>query len=67
MLKTKLLGAVLVGCAKEYNDLLQMMLNGLEIPENPESLIMPGFDQATAKAGGSGVDLLPRQRNDLFM
>ena len=49
MLKTKLLGAVLVGCAKEYNDLLQMMLNGLEIPENPESLIMPGFDQAAAK------------------
>lgn len=36
-----------------------MMLNGLDIPENPESLIMPGFDQATAKAGGSGVDLLP--------
>ena len=57
--KTKLLGAVLVGCAKEYNDLLQMMLNGLAVPENPESLIMPGFDQATAKAGGSGVDLLP--------
>ncbi|MFI7919085.1 nitrite reductase (NAD(P)H), partial [Acinetobacter baumannii] len=27
--KTKLLGAVLVGDAKEYNDLLQMMLNGL--------------------------------------
>ncbi len=39
--KTKLLGAVLVGCAKEYNDLLQMMLNGLALPENPESLIMP--------------------------
>ncbi len=32
--KTKLLGAVLVGCAKEYNDLLQMMLNGLEVPES---------------------------------
>ena len=57
--KTKLLGAVLVGCAKEYNDLLQMMLNGLAIPENPESLIMPGYAQSTAKAGSSGVDLLP--------
>ncbi|WP_217431192.1 MULTISPECIES: nitrite reductase large subunit NirB [Acinetobacter] len=57
--KTKLLGAVLVGCAKEYNDLLQMMLNGLEIPENPESLIMPGYAQSGAKTGGSGVDLLP--------
>ena len=42
--KTQLLETVLVGCAKEYNDLLQMMLNGLAIPENPESLIMPGFD-----------------------
>lgn len=57
--KTKLLGAVLVGCAKEYSDLLQMMLNGLAVPEQPESLIMPGFDQATSKSGGSGIDLLP--------
>ena len=57
--KTKLLGAVLVGDAKEYNDLLQMMLNGLALPEMPESLIMPGFADSGAKAGGSGVDLLP--------
>ncbi|BFM35414.1 nitrite reductase large subunit NirB [Acinetobacter towneri] len=57
--KTKLLGAVLVGCAKEYSDLVQMMLNGLAVPEQPESLIMPGFDQSTSKSGGSGVDLLP--------
>ncbi|MBF4520319.1 nitrite reductase large subunit [Acinetobacter towneri] len=57
--KTKLLGAVLVGCAKEYSDLLQMMLNGLAVPEQPESLIMPGFNQSTSKSGGSGVDLLP--------
>ncbi len=57
--KNRLLGAVLVGCAKEYNDLLQMMLNGLAVPEQPESLIMPGFAESGAKAGGSGVDLLP--------
>ncbi|WP_218950248.1 nitrite reductase large subunit NirB [Acinetobacter sp. YH16044] len=57
--KTKLLGAVLVGCAKEYNDLLQMMLNGLDVPESPESLIMPGYAQSAGKSGGSGVDLLP--------
>ena len=57
--KTKLLGAVLVGCAKEYSDLLQMMLNGLALPELPESLIMPGFASAPSKSGGSGVDLLP--------
>ena len=57
--KTRLLGAVLVGCAKEYSDLLQMMLNGLAVPEQLESLIMPGFDQSTSKSGGSGIDLLP--------
>lgn len=57
--RTKLLGAVLVGCAKEYSDLLQMMLNDLAVPEQPESLIMPGFDQSTSKSGGSGIDLLP--------
>uniref|UniRef100_A0A915DVN7 Uncharacterized protein n=1 Tax=Ditylenchus dipsaci TaxID=166011 RepID=A0A915DVN7_9BILA len=58
-IKPKLLGAVLVGDAKEYNDLLQMMLNGLALPEVPESLIMPGFEQSAGKSGGSGVDLLP--------
>jgi nitrite reductase (NADH) large subunit len=35
-----------------------MMLNGIAFPEVPESLIMPGFE-IQAKAGGSGVDLLP--------
>ncbi len=58
--KTKLLGAVLVGDAKEYNDLLQMMLNGMPLPAAPESLIMPGYSQSGAAAGGgTGVDLLP--------
>ena len=57
--QTELLGAVLVGCAKEYNELLQLMLNKTALPAQPESLIMPGFEQATAKTGGSGVDLLP--------
>ena len=56
--KTKLLGAVLVGDAKEYNDLLQMMLNALALPEKPETLIIAQTDAAT-QAGGSGVDLLP--------
>lgn len=36
-----------------------MMLNGLVLPENPESLIMPGYAQSSSKSGGSGVDLLP--------
>ncbi|MCU4412473.1 nitrite reductase large subunit NirB [Acinetobacter sp. WU_MDCI_Axc73] len=58
--KTCLLGAVLVGDAKEYSDLLQMMLNRMDLPEQPESLIMPGYAQSgAAKSGGSGVDLLP--------
>ncbi|MHA3116630.1 nitrite reductase large subunit [Acinetobacter sp. ANC 4635] len=57
--KSKVLGAVLVGDATEYSELLQMMLNGLALPEQPESLIMPGFSQGAAKTGGSGVDLLP--------
>ncbi|ESK41276.1 nitrite reductase [NAD(P)H], large subunit [Acinetobacter nectaris CIP 110549] len=57
--KNKLLGAVLVGCAKEYNDLLQMMLNGSPIPEHPESLIMPGYQTSVNKSGASGIDLLP--------
>ncbi|ANF83428.1 nitrite reductase large subunit (plasmid) [Acinetobacter sp. NCu2D-2] len=57
--KKQLLGAVLVGCAKEYGELLQLMLNQLPLPEQPESLIMPGFQQSGGKTGGSGVDLLP--------
>ena len=56
----KLLGAVLVGDAKEYSDLLQMMLNSMDLPENPDSLIVPQYGGSTVKAGGgTGVDLLP--------
>ncbi|WP_139851210.1 nitrite reductase large subunit NirB [Acinetobacter pullicarnis] len=57
--KTQLLGAVLVGCAKEYNHLLQMMLNDLALPEQPESLIMPAFAQGAVAAEGSAIDALP--------
>ena len=53
--KSKLLGAVLVGDAKEYNDLLQMMLNGMPVPAEPESLIMPGFAQARAAQAAAQV------------
>ncbi|HXG29283.1 MAG TPA: nitrite reductase large subunit NirB [Nevskiales bacterium] len=51
------LGAVLVGEAEEYGSLLQMMLNRIELPERPESLILPAVDGQ--KAGGLGVDKLP--------
>lgn len=55
-----LLGAVLVGDANEYSELLQMMLNGLKLPEHPDSLIVPQYGGSNVKAaGGTGVDLLP--------
>ncbi|WP_380180694.1 nitrite reductase large subunit NirB [Kalamiella sp. sgz302252] len=40
--KKQLLGGVLVGDSSEYSTLLQMMLNGMPLPETPESLILPG-------------------------
>ena len=53
----KLLGAVLVGNADEYGTLLQMALNGITLPEDPEFLILPSSD-GKAKPG-LGVDALP--------
>lgn len=53
----KLLGAVMVGDAAEYGTLLQMMLNGIALPESPEFLILPASD-GKAKPG-LGVDALP--------
>jgi nitrite reductase (NADH) large subunit len=53
----RLLGAVLVGDAAEYGTLLQMTLNGIELPEAPESLILPQSSGAPKK--GLGVDALP--------
>ncbi len=53
----KLLGAVMVGDASEYGTLLQMMLNGIELPESPEFMILP---QADGKARPAlGVQALP--------
>jgi nitrite reductase (NADH) large subunit len=52
----QLLGAMLVGDNSYYDTLLQYCTNGLELPEQPESLILP------ASEGGSptlGVDALP--------
>ncbi|MCI0655203.1 MAG: nitrite reductase large subunit NirB [Methylococcaceae bacterium] len=53
-----LLGAVLVGDASEYDTLLQYCLNGIELPEHPDSLILPARDGS--KAGALGPDKLPR-------
>lgn len=53
----KLLGAVLVGDADAYGNLLQICLNGIELPENPEVLIAPAG--AEGAIPGLGVDALP--------
>jgi nitrite reductase (NADH) large subunit len=52
-----LLGAVLVGDATEYGTLLQMELNGIKLPEHPDSLILPARDGAPPK--GLGIAALP--------
>jgi nitrite reductase (NADH) large subunit len=52
----KLLGAVLIGDTSDYDTLLQYALNDIELPEHPESLILPaGADAPPAL----GVDALP--------
>lgn len=54
---TYLLGAVMVGDASEYGTLLQMMLNRIALPADPEFLILP---QANGQSRpGLGVDALP--------
>ena len=52
----RLLGAVLVGDAGEYGTLLQYCLNGIELPENPDTLILPSRSEAPS---GLGPDALP--------
>ncbi len=52
-----LLGAVLVGNADEYGTLLQMKLNGIALPEEPEFLILPSSDGKARP--GLGADALP--------
>ena len=54
----RLLGAVLVGDAGEYGTLLQTMLHGMPLPEQPEDLILPARGAGGA-ASGSGVAALP--------
>lgn len=53
----KLLGAVLVGDVEAYGTLLQLMLNDMDIPGNPASLILPASDGE--EPVGLGVTALP--------
>ncbi len=52
----KLLGAVLVGDANGYSTLLQYCLNGIDLPDNPDSLILPPRSDQSV---GLGPDALP--------
>lgn len=52
----KLLGAVLVGDTEPYDALLQYYRSGLDLPQQPESLILPALH---GKSGGLGPDALP--------
>ena len=54
----KLLGAVLVGDTSAYGTLLQLMLNNMDIPGNPASLIVPAANGEEAGAA-MGVSALP--------
>ena len=53
-----LLGAILVGEAEAYGTLLQYALNAIELPANPEVLIVPNFGGDDAQTG-LGVSSLP--------
>lgn len=54
--KKKLLGAVLVGEASGYGTLLQYCLNSIDLPENPDALILPSRSDESV---GLGPDALP--------
>jgi nitrite reductase (NADH) large subunit len=57
---TRLLGAVLVGDTDDYGTWLQMMLNGLALPEYPEDLILPPRAGGGQSAAG-GLAALPAE------
>ena len=52
----RLLGGILVGDAKDYNMLLQMYLNEMPLPKNPENLIL-GSRSGEDMSFGSAMDL----------
>jgi len=50
-----LLGAVLIGDCSDYDTLLQYFLNEIELPENPESMILPTTEGSGAPALGASA------------
>ena len=53
----KLLGAVMVGDVEAYGTLQQMCVNGMDLPEDPNCLILPSVEGGAN--AGLGVDALP--------
>ncbi|WP_304634172.1 nitrite reductase large subunit NirB [Pseudoalteromonas sp.] len=53
--KSRLLGAVLIGDTSDYDSLSQYMLNDIELPKSPESLILP----SSGEKPRLGADVLP--------
>jgi nitrite reductase (NADH) large subunit len=54
---TKLLGSVLIGDSSDYDTLYQYALNGIDLPDHPDDLILPQRDGSAPV--GLGVDALP--------
>ena len=52
----KLIGAVLVGDNSYYDTLIQYYLNGIDLPAQPQALILPA---SNGESVGLGVDALP--------
>ena len=51
----KLLGGILIGDSSDYNNLFQLYINAMKLPENPEDLIIPSKD-GKESAMGSAMD-----------
>ncbi len=52
---TTLLGAVLVGDCSDYDTLLQYYLNGIDLPEQPETMILPATEGSGAPTLGAAA------------
>lgn len=52
----RLLGGILIGDSSDYNNLFQIFINAMKLPEHPEDLIIPSKDPK-ASAMGSVMDL----------
>ncbi|MDT0643471.1 nitrite reductase large subunit NirB [Zunongwangia sp. F363] len=52
----KLLGGILIGDSSDYNNLFQIFINSIKLPENPEDLIIPSKDPKRGSAIGSAMD-----------